>query len=232
MKELSAYYEALGYPPARWHIGAEHPLLEETAIRLLGNRPRARVLEIGYQAGGFAVPLILALHGRPGFAYVGVDSMAYGSAVEGAVIARYLRRRGLEDGYAFVERDAHRFLHEVAPSFDLVLIDHDKRLYPRDLRTVLRRGLVSVDGLVLVHDVLGKARRVWHDCLAIAHAYGWVSHILDEVPDGLAVLRRDPATRTGALRRRVALGAALARLRARQVLDVARAWRRGSRGRS
>ena len=76
MSELSAYYTALGYPASRWHIGAEHPLLEEYAIRLLATLPRARVLEVGYQAGGFAVPLILAMHARPGFTYVGVDSMA------------------------------------------------------------------------------------------------------------------------------------------------------------
>jgi predicted O-methyltransferase YrrM len=231
VKELAAYYEALGYPPSRWHIGAEHPSLEAYAIRLIGDRPRARVLEVGYQAGGFAVPLILALHGRPGFAYVGVDSMAYGSAVEGRVIAGYLEHRGVKDGYEFVERDAHRFLLEVSPPFDLVLIDHDKRLYPRDLRTVLERELVSVDGLVLLHDVLGKARRVWHDCLAIAHAYGWSPEIVDEVPEGLAVLRRDPEPRALSPRRRVALGSALIRIRARQLTDAARAWRRGSRGR-
>jgi hypothetical protein len=186
---------------------------------------------VGYQAGGFAVPLILAMHGRRGFAYVGVDSMAYGSAVEGGVIAKYLAQRGVKDGYEFVERDARGFLLDVSPSFDLVLIDHDKRLYPRDLRTVLQRDLVSADGLVLLHDVLGKARRVWHDCLVIARAYGWSPQIVDEVPEGLAVLRRDPQTRVLSLRRRIALGGALMRIRARQLTDAARALRLGFRGR-
>lgn len=229
MNELAAYYQALGYAPSRWHIGAEHPMLEEHAVRLVGERPRARVLEVGYQAGGFAVPVILALHARPGFAYVGVDSMAYGSAVGAAVIGKYLAERGVTSGYEFVASDAGPFLRRVPPAFDLVLIDHDKRLYPRDLRTVLRRDLVSADGLVLLHDVLGKARRVWHDCLAIARAYGWSPQIVDEVPEGLAVLRRQPSTPSPG--GRIALGRAVARIHARELTDAARALRRTLRGR-
>lgn len=232
MTELAAYYEALGYPPSRWHIGAEHPLLEEYAIRLLGAPPRARVLEVGYQAGGFAVPLIMAMHRRPGFAYVGVDSMAYGSAVEGRVISRYLAQHGVAGCYEFAECDAHAFLRAVSPPFDLVLIDHDKRLYPRDLRTVLQRDLVSPTGVVLLHDVLGKARRVWQDCLVIARRYGWSPEIVDEVPEGLAVLRRDPRTSSTALGERLAQCGPALRILVRQLSDTVRASRRRFRGRS
>ena len=230
MSELAAYYTALGYPASRWHIGAEHPLLEEYAIRLLGTLPRARVLEVGYQAGGFAVPLILAMHARPGFAYVGVDSMAYGSAVDGPTIGRYVSQRGVSGGYEFVERDAGAFLREVSPTFDLILIDHDKRLYPRDLRTVLRRNLVSPSGVVLLHDVLGKARRVWHDCVAIARNYGWSAELVDEVPEGLAVLRRERGDGSMAPAQRLPLWGAVFRILGRQLLATMRASGRGRLG--
>jgi hypothetical protein len=52
MEALKEYYRSLGYPESRWHIGPEHPHLEDYAIRLLETLPRARVLEVGYQAGG------------------------------------------------------------------------------------------------------------------------------------------------------------------------------------
>ena len=42
-------------------------MLEERAINLLSEMPRARVLEIGYQSGGFAVPVILAMRDRSDF---------------------------------------------------------------------------------------------------------------------------------------------------------------------
>jgi predicted O-methyltransferase YrrM len=230
VSELAAYYAALGYPTSRWHIGAEHPLLEEYAIRLLATLPCARVLEIGYQAGGFAVPLILAMHTRPDFAYVGVDSMAYGSAVDGPTIGRYVSERGVSGGYEFVERDAGAFLRDVSPMFDLILIDHDKRLYPRDLRTVLRRNLVSPSGVVLLHDVLGKARRVWHDCVAIARNYGWSPELVVEVPEGLAVLRRERRNGSMAPAERLPLWGAVFRILARQLRDRLRASGRGLLG--
>jgi predicted O-methyltransferase YrrM len=192
MITLPEYYESLGYPRGRWHIGNEHPHLEEHAIRLLREMPRARVLEVGYQAGGFAVPVILAMQHRPDFAYVGMDSLAYETAVEAQVIAQYLRQQGVRDCYKFVAGDAGAFLARLPEQqFDLVLIDHYKPLYPRELRTLVRRGLVSPEGCILFHDVLGKARDVWQDCIVIGRAYGYAFSIVREVPEGLAVVRRD-----------------------------------------
>jgi hypothetical protein len=83
MKTLAEYYTGLGYHPERWHIGPEHPHLEDYAIRLISQLPRGRVLEIGYQSGGFAVPLIMALQNHPGFSYVGIDNGQYATVVDG-----------------------------------------------------------------------------------------------------------------------------------------------------
>jgi predicted O-methyltransferase YrrM len=224
---LAEYYESLGYPPSRWHVGAEHPALEEYAVSFLRSLPRARVLEIGYQAGGFAVPLILALRNRPDFTYVGIDSMAYGTAVDGGVIAGYLEHEGVKGTYEFAVGDAGEFLRKRAtPDFDLVLIDHDKRLYPRELHTLLRRRLVSEEGCVLMHDVLGKARRVWKDCAAIAHACGFDYSIVAEIPEGLAVVKRRQGAAACNRPGWIQLLAPRMRICGRQWLEVLRRWRR------
>jgi len=187
---LAEYYQSLGFPASKWHVGAEHPRLEQYAIRLLQTLPGARVLEIGYQAGGFAVPVIRAMQGRRDFGYLGVDSLDYGNAVRGDVIAAYLKSHGIASGFQFVETDAYEFLSQNRHGrFDLVLIDHYKPLYPRDLLAVVRAGLVSPQGVILLHDILGRARAVASLCEAIARAYGYTWMVTNEVPEGLAVLR-------------------------------------------
>jgi len=188
------------------------------------------VLEVGYQAGGFAIPLILAMRDRPDFSYLGIDSLTYGTAVSGPVLARYLEREGVRRGYEFAVGDAGEFVAKRAtPDFDLVLIDHDKRLYPRELRTLLRRGLVSGTGCVLMHDVLGKARRVWDDCAVIARAGGYEYSIVADVPEGLAVVRRRSGAAAIDLRDRIQLGVVCLRIYGRQALDVLRRWRERGR---
>lgn len=67
MNPLAEYKQTLGYPPSRWHISPEHPFLERYWLGLLASMPSVRVLEVGYQAGGFAVPLILAMRERADF---------------------------------------------------------------------------------------------------------------------------------------------------------------------
>jgi len=67
MVTLAEYYTSLGYTPEVWHIGQEHRHLENFALCLLKQLPRVRVLEIGYQTGGFAVPVILEMQERPDF---------------------------------------------------------------------------------------------------------------------------------------------------------------------
>ena len=77
--------------------------------------------------------------------------------------------------------------------FDLVFIDHDKRFYPRDLKTLLQRELVSRGGYVRLHDVLGKARRVWSDCPALARAHDWIPSIAGDIvaEAGMRILLRE-----------------------------------------
>lgn len=229
MRSLSEYYSSLGYAPEQWHVGPEHPRLEEFAINLLRERRGTRVLEIGYQAGGFAVPLILAMRDRPELDYLGVDSGAYENAVRGDVIASYLQESGVSTGYRFCWAEAGTFVAGLTGStFDLVLLDHYKPLYPRELYGILSRRLVAPGGVVLIHDVLGRAAGVWAECCRIAAAFGYVVDLVPEVPGGLAVVRVGDsrgwvrwAARAEVEVRRLGRSCASA---ARRVLRPARAW--------
>ena len=213
MNSLAAYYESLGYGAESWHVGPEHPRLEEAALALLEHMPRKRVLEIGYQAGGFAVPVITAMGARPEFAYTGVDSGAYRNAVSGPVIERYLREREIPGSYRFLTGDALAVLRTLrGQQFDLLLVDHYKPLYPREFRAILALGLASDSAYVLFHDVLGRAEREWEECKLLCEAFGFSWAIRADVPGGLAVARRDAAVRAST--------SAARRLRARVTIDA------------
>ena len=223
MRTLAEYYANLGYPKARWHIGGEHPSLEQYAVRLLESLPSARVLEVGYQSGGFAVPVILAMRERPDFAYVGIDSLGYSTAIDGTVIARYLEEQGVTAGYEFLVGDARECLAKLrGREFDLILVDHHKPLYPRELRAIVRGGFVSAHGSILVHDVLGKAQGVWPDCALIVRAYGFGVSIVDAVPDGLAVVKRGIRTQVQGRGERFRLLGANARIALRETRALVR----------
>lgn len=193
MKTLAEYYTNLGYPPELWHLGDEHPAIENYAIQLAHRLPLARVLEIGVQSGGFAVPLILAMQDHPKFSYVGIDNGAYATAVDGSVISGYLAELNLNQGYEFLTVDSDTYLKTLPrQEFDLILVDHFKPLYPRDFETIARRQILSADGYLLFHDVLNKAAGVWKDCQKICAAFGYSWQIVSEVPSGLAVVRLNP----------------------------------------
>ncbi len=195
MKTLAEYYTDLGYPLSVWHLGDEHPAIENYAIQLAYRLPRARVLEIGVQSGGFAVPLIMGMQKHPNFSYVGVDDYSYASAVDGSVISGYLTGFNLNYGYEFVNMDAEAYLQSLSnQQFDLILVDHYKPLYPRDFETIVRRQILSYDGYILFHDVLGKAAGVWKECQKICAAFGYSWEVVSEVPAGLAVARLNPPT--------------------------------------
>jgi CheY-like chemotaxis protein len=154
---------------------------------------KARVLEIGYQSGGFAVPMIAAMSKLPGFEYIGVDDCSYSNAVNPKVIAEYLRSEGITEVYQFLQADADQFLRSYTGApFDLVLIDHAKPLYPRECRTLLRRHMLSPRGYMLFHDVLAKASLSWLRCASICRAYGYAWDIANQVPGGLAVVSKSP----------------------------------------
>jgi predicted O-methyltransferase YrrM len=211
---LRAYFRGLGLPEAAWHIGPEHPALEELALGLLARTAR-RVLELGVQSGGFAVPVVLASGHRPGFRYVGVDNLAYANAVPLGLIAEYLALHGLADRARFVEGDSSAVLRAAAPdSYDLILLDHDKPKYPLDLHRICARHVLSADGAVLLHDVLTHAAAAWRVCERVCRAFGYEWTIDAGVSQGVAIVRRGPG-RGSPARGRLARAEAAARWAAR-----------------
>jgi predicted O-methyltransferase YrrM len=208
--DLGEYYRELGLPEHAWHLGPEHPDLERLALRLLDGSVSARILEIGVQSGGFAVPVIAESAGRPGFSYTGIDALQYTNAVPLRLIAGYLDRRGIRGPIRFVEADSTDVLRAMsAGPFDFILLDHYKAKYPLDLYIICARGLLSADGTILVHDVLAHAASAWRICERVCRAFGYTWTIDRAVPNGAAIVRRSQAPRRAALARVVGVEVAL-----------------------
>ncbi|MBZ5684402.1 MAG: class I SAM-dependent methyltransferase [Acidobacteriia bacterium] len=187
---LARHYCSEGVPDDRWHIGPEHPALERAALEVLETMAARHVLEIGFQAGGFSVPIVLALHRDPRFRYVGVDNLAYTNSVSPATIEKFLRPRVTPGCYEFVQRDSTTFLKTLAPaSVDLALLDHFKPFYERDLLVLCRRGIVKPGGVILLHDVLSGAAKAWRNCGHLVRTFELVVEVRADVPAGLAILR-------------------------------------------
>jgi hypothetical protein len=194
MVTLAEYYRALGYTSDRWHIGQEHPYLEDFAIRLLRQLSRARVLEIGYQAGGFAVPIILEMQEHPDFLYVGIDNGAYPNAVDPLVITDYLKLQQITCDFSFRHGDAKEVLSRLAPQeFDLILVDHYKPFYFREFYEIASKGWIAPGGYILFHDVLEKAEAAWKECKVVCQAFGFTWQIVRDVPGGLALVKPNEA---------------------------------------
>ena len=198
LERLSAFYAAAGVTADRWHVGPEHPALERVAIAELQRRDGRRVLEIGVQAGGFAIPVIAACARLPGFSYTGVDNHAFPNAVPFSLLRSFLASEGLSG--TFVESDSAAYLAAAEGPFDLILLDHWKPLYARDLLPILSRPLIAADGVVMLHDVTGVGAGEWPACRAVARACGWEAEIRTDVPGGLALLRRRHGPRPAAWR--------------------------------
>jgi SAM-dependent methyltransferase len=187
---LAQYYRSEGLPDEAWHVGPEHPALERTALEVLDTLAGRHVVEVGFQAGGFAVPIILALHRDLRFRYVGVDNLAYTNSVGPAVIEAFLRPRVASECWEFIQSDSTTFLKTLAPgSVDLVLLDHFKPLYERDLLVLCRQGIVKPGGVILLHDVLAGAADAWRHCHHLVRSFGLAVELRSDVPAGLAVLR-------------------------------------------
>lgn len=193
-ESLLDHFRQAGLAASDIHIGPEHPAIEQQAIGLLAGRPRKRVLEIGYQSGAFAVPVILAHGHDAAFDYTGIDSMAFNASIGSKwtpdIVRDYLVSRGIPASrFRFLLGDAAVFLRDAAESFDLILIDHLKALYARELRTILKRRLIRPDGVILLHDVSRRARQAWADCGRWCHCYQCEAEIDETVTSGLAVVR-------------------------------------------
>ena len=185
------YYEALGFPEDAWHIGPEHPGLENLAIAVLDSLPGARVLEIGVQSGGFTIPVAMAAHTREPFSYTGVDNLEFSNAVPLRHVEAYLRRAGVTGALQFVEGDSTGVLrHAARDAYDLILLDHYKPKYPIDLYVIFRRQLLAPGGAVLLHDVLTHAADDWEVCKRVCRAFGYSWTLHPDVFQGAAVLRR------------------------------------------
>jgi hypothetical protein len=113
---LAEYYARSGLAAGSWLVGPEHPALEALGIRLLSNTASARILELGVQSGGFAVPVILSCAHREGFAYTGVDNLAYTNAVPLHHIADYLALHRVTHGLRFVESESGTVVLDAASS--------------------------------------------------------------------------------------------------------------------
>jgi predicted O-methyltransferase YrrM len=191
IQTLQQYYASLGLPEDAWHVGPEHPSIEELAIRLLATTRHARILEVGVQSGGFAVPVILASAHRSDFAYTGIDSLDYTNVVSLRLIADYLATRDITQKQRFIESDSTAGLRTLQPnSFDLILLDHYKPKHPRDLYEVCMRDLLSDDGVIVVHDVVGHAANEWKVCERVCTAFGVQWTIDAGVVNGAAIIRR------------------------------------------
>jgi hypothetical protein len=153
-----------------------------------------RILEVGVQAGGFAVPVILETSKRPGFAYTGVDNLGYTNAVPLRLVEEYLRQSGVTAPLRFIEGDSTTALRaQERHSYDFILLDHYKPKYPIDLWVICARDLLSVRGTIVLHDVLAHAAPQWRACQRICKAYGYVWTIDADVFQGAAIVRRGAA---------------------------------------
>jgi predicted O-methyltransferase YrrM len=194
--QIAEFYSRLGLHPDAWHIGPEHPALEQLGIAISERLAQNRVLELGVQSGGFTIPVALATHGRPGFSYTGVDSLEYTNAIPLRHVEAFLRQSGVTTSVRFFESDSTPVLRRApAGAFDLILMDHYKPKYPLDLYVIFSRSLLSADGRIILHDVLAHAAPEWEVCKRICQAfgYGWTLH--PEVPQGAAVVARQGGQR-------------------------------------
>jgi predicted O-methyltransferase YrrM len=188
---LPEYFRDLKLAEDAWHVGPEHPSLEDLGLALLASSSRTRILEIGVQSGDFAVPVILASAGRRGFSYLGVDNREYTNAVPLNLISDYLALHGISQHVRFIEDNSSRVLKTGQPfSFDLILLDHYKPKYASDLYCVCARDLLSEDGAIVLHNVLTHAASAWNVCRRVCRAFRYTWKIDASVRHGAAIVRR------------------------------------------
>lgn len=187
--DLIQYYLSKGIRQEQFWIGSEHPALELLALEFLCGRESKFVLEVGYQAGGFAVPVIRELYDEEGFHYTGIDNLSYRNAVNGQLIADFLGEQGMSsEKYQFLVGDASELLMATRKKFDLILVDHLKALYLRELRLIIAHQLLAEGGMIILHDVLQKAADPWDKCARLCKRMGYAWELHPEIPSGAAVI--------------------------------------------
>ncbi len=191
--ELSQYYLDQGLRKEEFWIGPEHPALEEFAIKYLKQSSSKVVLEIGYQAGGFAAPIIYNFKDYESFIYLGIDNLSYVNSVNGDMIATFLSSKGVKpEKFKFMAGDAKVLVSKLNQKYDLILLDHLKQLYPRELKLIFSNNMLASNGIIMAHDILDKASEPWKKCVRLCARHGYTWEIYEEIPAGLAVIKKDP----------------------------------------
>ncbi len=189
-KKIIEFYKREGLGPKQYHFGDEHPRLETVIQEILAGQPGKRFLEIGFQSGGTAFPVIHVFEGEYSFFYTGVDNLQYHNAVSVELLKKYLHENGVRsDCWEFLVGDATKVLSGLKHPYDVILIDHYKPLYLDALKAILFTGLLKENGVILFHDVLDKAEQAWVDCSSLLHKFKFETEIRDDVPSGLAIAR-------------------------------------------
>lgn len=131
----------------RWlmNIGPEKgPLVTELASRLPA---AARVLELGAYCGYSAIMLASACGPQSTVTSIEVNAESVDSARRNVEVA------GLSGRVNFLHGPSNRVIESLEGTFDLVLLDHWKDLYRRDLELLEARKLLRAGSIVVADNV-------------------------------------------------------------------------------
>jgi len=197
LSNLRKFYVDQGLHDKDFHIGPEHPGLEEKALLLVKDIPAPRILEIGYQSGGFSIPMIVTLFKNQGVTYEGIDNLEFNESINSRwqprFLEEFLEKEGVDNScFTFNNGDGAEFLKQCDHQYDLILIDHLKALYPRELKLILQNHLIKEGGFILLHDVSIRAKVAWEKCSKICDSYGCQYEVDENVVSGLAIVKPGP----------------------------------------
>lgn len=123
------------------------------------------------------------------FTIIGIDNLSYRNAVRGELIEDFLVEQGVSpQKFQFLVGDASELLMATREKFDLILVDHLKTLYLRELRLIIAHQLLAEGGMIILHDVLQKAADQWNTCTRLCKRMGYTWELHPEIPSGAAVI--------------------------------------------
>ena len=136
--------------PSPW-LGPEHPAISATLIALAFMKKAESVLEIGYQAGGSAIPFQNYVDYFGG-QYQGFDSCEdINASVEHAeAIRKCCVKMGVDCGVIWTEAFD---VSKVRGSVDFVFIDHWKELYLQSTKDLVESAHLAPEAWLVYHDI-------------------------------------------------------------------------------